>query len=229
MDRRRVLGLGAAGLLGAVWHARASGAGDEAALWQAIRRGEAAALIRHALAPGTGDPANFQIDDCATQRTLSDEGRAQARAIGARFRANGVAAAEVRSSQWCRCLETAELLGLGPVEAMPALNSFFGEREKGPGRTATLRRHLGTWAGERPLILVTHQVNITALTGVYPASGEIVVVRADGRGSVEVAGTSRPSRPEPPRLRFQGGTAPTRADLDRTKPPASGSDRVIPL
>lgn len=188
-NRRTVLGLAVGCLLAAGRDGPALAADDQAALWQAIRSGEAAALMRHAIAPGTGDPATFRIDDCATQRTLSENGRAQARAIGARFRANGVAAAEVRSSRWCRCLETAELLGLGPVLAMPALNSFFGDREEGPDQTAALRRYLGAWAGERPLVLVTHQVNVTALTGVYPASGEVVVVRIDGRGWIEVAGT----------------------------------------
>ena len=86
---------------------------DEAGLWAALRDGGHVALIRHALAPGTGDPAGFRVDDCATQRNLSPAGRAQARAIGERFRANGIDTAALFSSQWCRCLDTARELALG--------------------------------------------------------------------------------------------------------------------
>jgi phosphohistidine phosphatase SixA len=147
----------------------------EAGMWAALREGRAAALMRHAIAPGGGDPPGFRLGDCATQRNLSEEGRAQARATGALFRHNGIAAAAVLSSGWCRCLETAELLGLGPVARAPALDSFFADRAEGPARTEALRRLLGAWRGG-PLVLVTHQVNITALTGIFPASGEAVAV-----------------------------------------------------
>ena len=88
---------------------------DEAALWAALREGGHVALMRHAIAPGVGDPAGFRLDDCTTQRKLSAQGRAQARAIGERFRANGIATAAVFSSQWCRCLDTARELALGEV------------------------------------------------------------------------------------------------------------------
>ncbi|MDX1541772.1 MAG: histidine phosphatase family protein, partial [Geminicoccaceae bacterium] len=121
---------------------KAAAADEPSALWAALRSGEAVAMMRHALAPGTGDPAEFEIDDCSTQRNLSDRGRAQARAIGQRFRANGIERAEVGSSQWCRCLETARLLGLGDVEPMPALNSFFRDRDRGPAQTTALEDHL---------------------------------------------------------------------------------------
>ena len=102
-----------------------SAAADDAELWAAFRSEGHLALLRHALAPGTGDPADFELQDCGTQRNLSVQGRDQAGRIGDRFRASGVAAANVFSSQWCRCLETANLLGLGPVKPLPALNSFF--------------------------------------------------------------------------------------------------------
>ena len=85
-------------------------------------------LLRHARAPGVGDPPNFSLDDCATQRNLSDEGRDDARRLGAAFRAVGVRDADVRSSEWCRCLETARLLALGPVRTATYLNSFFAGR-----------------------------------------------------------------------------------------------------
>ncbi|MGI8936025.1 MAG: histidine phosphatase family protein [Phormidesmis sp.] len=85
-------------------------------------------LLRHALAPGTGDPANFQLNDCSTQRNLSETGREQAIAIGEAFRSRNTPVIEILSSQWCRCLETAELMAVGPVEPFPALNSFFRDR-----------------------------------------------------------------------------------------------------
>ncbi|MFC4353209.1 histidine phosphatase family protein [Fodinicurvata halophila] len=147
-------------------------------LWQGLAEGRNAALIRHAIAPGTGDPAGFELGDCSTQRTLSEEGRRQSRALGELFRAQGISQARVLSSRWCRCLETAELLGLGQVEESPPLDSFFGNRDQGPEQTRAartlIREHLAN-AGT-PLVLVTHQVNITALSDVYPASGEVIVV-----------------------------------------------------
>jgi phosphohistidine phosphatase SixA len=187
IGRRRALCLGLGVLIAP--GVEAAQPDSEAALWESLARGEAVAVMRHALAPGTGDPGNFRIGDCATQRNLSGEGRAQARAIGDRFRANGIERAEVQSSQWCRCLETAELLGLGPVAPLPALNSFFRDRQKGPAQTKALRRHLRDRTGERPLVLVTHQVNITALTGVYPSSGEVIVIRGEDDDSSQVLGT----------------------------------------
>jgi phosphohistidine phosphatase SixA len=168
---------------------RSARADDEDALWSALASGQAVAIMRHALAPGTGDPAGFRLDDCSTQRNLSDAGRAQAKAIGDRLRRNGIDQAEVRSSQWCRCLDTAQHLGLGPVEPMPALNSFFGNRSRGPAQTRELREFLIDREADQPLILVTHQVNITALTGVFPTSGEIVVITSNDEAEVRVQGT----------------------------------------
>ncbi|MDJ0777686.1 MAG: histidine phosphatase family protein [Gammaproteobacteria bacterium] len=161
-----------------------SAASGEAQLWQALRSGEAAALMRHALAPGTGDPGNFDIDNCATQRNLSERGREQARATGERFRRNGIQRAQVYSSRWCRCQETARLMALGDVRSFAGLNSFFRDRSTEPGQSAAtlalIEEHIA--AGGTPLVLVTHQVNITALTDVFPGSGEIIVVKpgADG-------------------------------------------------
>jgi phosphohistidine phosphatase SixA len=151
-------------------------AADEEQLFEALRTGRAAALLRHALAPGTGDPAGFRLDDCATQRNLSAAGRDQARAIGERVRGQGIAQAQVYSSQWCRCLETARLLEVGAVKELPALNSFFGERANAGAQTAALKDFLNAGTGAAPVVLVTHQVNITALTGQGARSGEIVVV-----------------------------------------------------
>lgn len=164
-------------------------AADEENLWQALRSGGHFALLRHAVAPGTGDPPNFAIGLCATQRNLSDEGRDQARQIGGRFRDNNILSARVFSSQWCRCLETAKLLELGPVEELPALNSFFQHYERRASQTRALKQWLLQQDLSRPLVLVTHQVNITALTGIYPASGELVIVQRTQEGGFEPAGT----------------------------------------
>ncbi len=154
---------------------------DEAALWAALREGGHVALIRHALAPGTGDPPEFRVDDCGTQRNLSPAGRAQARAIGERFRANGIDTAALFSSQWCRRLDTAREMVLGEVTPFPGLNSFFAGRSDEAQHTRAARALIAEQAsGQHRLVLVTHQVNITALAGVFPAAGEIIVVRVDG-------------------------------------------------
>lgn len=148
--------------------------------WDALKQPGAVALMRHALAPGFGDPASFQLRDCATQRNLDDSGRAQARAMGQALRDRGIAFDRVISSQWCRTLETAELLDLGPVEEAPSLNSFFENRGAGAAQTRATLDLLRDTAGR--LMLVTHQVNITALTGGGVASGEIFVVRRTDSG-----------------------------------------------
>lgn len=149
-------------------------------------------MMRHALAPGTGDPSNFELDDCSTQRNLSEAGRRQARRTGEFLREAGVRQARVLSSQWCRCLDTAELLGFGPVEPLPALNSFFEDRGSGPAQTRALRARIAEMDLSRPVVMVTHQVNITSLTRVYPSSGEMVVLRREEDGSLEVLGTLDP-------------------------------------
>lgn len=154
--------------------------------WVALESPTAVALMRHALAPGTGDPTNFDLDDCATQRNLDDRGRAQARAIGAELRARGIVFDAVWTSQWCRCVETAELLALGTAQEIPSLNSFFQRRDRAEAQTAATRAALQTHSGGR-LLLVTHQVNITALSGVFPGSGEIIVMDRRGDG-LEVTG-----------------------------------------
>ncbi len=131
--------------------------------------------------PGVGDPPDFRLGDCATQRLLSDAGRDQAKAIGAALRERGVKADRVLSSAWCRCVDTAELMDLGPVEVFEPLNSFFGTGDAAARQTEAVRKLIGDWKGPGTLVLVTHQVNVTALTDVFPASGEMVVLRPDGR------------------------------------------------
>jgi len=163
-------------------------ADETEAMWTAVRLGEAVAIMRHALAPGNGDPAGFKLGDCSTQRNLSDEGRRQAVDIGQRFRDNGIERAAVYSSGWCRCRETAELLDLGPVETLSPLNSFFSHRDRRDPQTKALQEWLSGRKPSQPLVLVTHQVNITALTGTYTGSGDIVVVRQALDGGFTVLG-----------------------------------------
>jgi phosphohistidine phosphatase SixA len=167
---------------------------DDPDLWLALKEGRAVALMRHAYAPGVGDPENFRLDDCSTQRNLSVEGAIEAQRTGDIFRAQGIEEADVRSSQWCRCLETGRWLKLGPVEPMPALNSFFADRAGAPEQTAAVREFLASRKSMEPLVLVTHQVNITALTDLTPRSGEIVVIRPpeSASGEIEVLGRILP-------------------------------------
>lgn len=148
--------------------------------WDALKAEGAIALMRHALAPGGGDPANFELGKCETQRNLSDQGRDQARRIGEALRARGLEFEQVWTSQWCRCRETAKLLGLGDVEELPSLNSFFRDRSTEAEQTQSTLDELAQTDGLR--MLVTHQVNITALTGVFPRSGEIIVVEEGSNG-----------------------------------------------
>jgi len=134
-------------------------------------------MIRHALAPGSGDPADFKIGDCSTQRNLDQSGRFQARSIGNWLRSNGIDSARIYSSQWCRCLETARLIDLGPVQELAALNSFF---EKVEDREPNLRA-LNHFISQQPadgelIILVTHYVTISAIAGTGVASGEGVLL-----------------------------------------------------
>jgi phosphohistidine phosphatase SixA len=146
-------------------------------------------MIRHALAPGYGDPPNFKIGDCATQRNLDHRGREQARGIGDWLRSNGITAARMYSSQWCRCLETARLIGLGDVRELPALNSFF---ELVQNKEPSLRA-LNEFIKEQPLdsplmIMVTHFVTISAIANESVSSGEGVLIKLNKDAPYEVVG-----------------------------------------
>ena len=159
------------------------------ALWTALKSKHHFVLVRHALAPGHSDPDGFQVKDCQTQRNLNETGRQQSRKIGNLFKSHGIAKALVYSSQWCRCLETARLLGIGVLSELPALNSFFQHFERKQTQTDQTVAWIRRASLSMPTVLVTHQVNITALTGYFPASGELTFVRRDPRGSLAVIGT----------------------------------------
>jgi phosphohistidine phosphatase SixA len=146
-------------------------------------------IMRHALAPGVGDSESFKLRDCATQRNLDSSGRAQAVAFGKRLARAGVTRAMVYSSQWCRCLDTARLLDMGAVEELLALNSFFRRPQDRDGQLAALRAFLARLPVDGvPIILVTHQVTISALTGHGAASGGGVILALDGTGDPRVLG-----------------------------------------
>ena len=150
---------------------------EDADAIQRLRDGRHVLMLRHANAPGTGDPAQFQLRECATQRNLDDGGRAQARAIGAWLRSKGIAKARVYSSQWCRCLETAALLGIGKTIELPGLNSFYELRQNRESNLRAVREFLASRPrGETPIVMVTHQVTISELTNSYVSPGEGVLV-----------------------------------------------------
>ena len=129
------------------------------------------------------------MNDCSTQRNLDDRGRAQSRAIGEALGDLGARFDMILTSQWCRCKDTAELLNLGtPVEA-PMLNSFYEDRSTAGEQTRALGQHLANLSDDRRVMYVTHQVNITALTGQSVSSGEVFLIRADPEGGAEVLGS----------------------------------------
>jgi phosphohistidine phosphatase SixA len=149
-------------------------------------------LFRHSLAPGVGDPANFKLNDCSTQRNLSAEGREDAKEIGKWLQRREVKIARVESSRWCRAKETAQLLNLGKVRLNPNLDSLFQEADatKHP-QTSKVRQQIINHRNKTGLlVLVGHYVNIAALTGVGVDSGEGILVRADNKGVIKVVGAT---------------------------------------
>lgn len=147
----------------------------------------AALVIRHALAPGIGDPAEFSLGACETQRNLSEQGKEQAQKIGKQLLAAGIDQAFIYSSRWCRCLETAALLELGQVTVLPALDSFFRSPDPTQKTTQTeqWRAHLQQTHHLTPRIYITHQVNISTLAGGFVQSAEGIIVRINNVGEIE--------------------------------------------
>ena len=160
-------------------------ADDAKAPWAALLTGGHVALIRHGNAPPGygGDPPGFKIDDCKTQRNLDEKGREEARALGAAFRDRGVRVDRILSSPWCRCLETARLMAVGPVEAswalVPDMNPSVSVRRR------ELKELVAAWRGPGTLVLVTHAFTVRALLGFLPGQGETVVLKP---GSESAAG-----------------------------------------
>jgi phosphohistidine phosphatase SixA len=162
------------------------------ALWELLRGGGQVVLMRHAVTtPGVGDPPGFRLDDCATQRNLTDEGRADARRVGAAFRTRSVPVGRVLSSPWCRCVETARL-AFGGSELWTPLSNLFDNRAREPEQMRALREV----AGRRPtggnLLLITHGSVVLPLAGIQPAPAELVILTPDNAGRFRVAGRLAP-------------------------------------
>jgi broad specificity phosphatase PhoE len=164
------------------------------AVWEMLRQGGYVLLIRHAATdPGVGDPPGFRLDDCKTQRNLSDAGRSEARRLGEALRLRRVPVSEVRSSRWCRCLETARLAfgTTNPIQPWNALNSLFQDSSREAEQTRAVVALAQTVKPPDNLVLVTHNVNVRALTGLSPATAEIVVTRSEG-GALRPVGRISP-------------------------------------
>ena len=132
-------------------------------------------FLRHALAPGVGDPENFMKEDCGTQRNLNDKGRLQARLIGNYLRSTNLKFSQILTSEWCRCIDTAKELNLGQWTTFSGLNSFFQVYEKKDQVMNKLQKKLDSLGYSDLALLVTHQVVISEQTGIMPRSGEMVL------------------------------------------------------
>ena len=148
-------------------------------------------FLRHALAPGFGDPAIFRVDDCATQRNLNDVGRAQARAIGAYLTENGITPDLILSSRWCRCQDTAREMAIGPFTTHDGLNSFFDGHVDRDETLAALRTRIKAIDRGSLVLMVTHQVVISAITGIAPQSGGMVVYNSRTGAKLSVPALAR--------------------------------------
>lgn len=172
--------------------ALAADAGN-AMLWRRLKDGGHVVLIRHAATvPGIGDPPGFRLGECATQRNLSDAGRDSAREIGAAFRAQAVPIADVLSSRWCRCLDTARL-AFGRGRPAPMIDSMFTDDDAARQRKLDeTRAFLKAYRGPGNLILVTHDVNIRALVGAAVGQGGMVLATIRPDGSLAMVGMLTP-------------------------------------
>ena len=154
-----------------------------------LKNGGNLIFIRHAYAPGGGDPDNFDINDCSTQRNLSVEGREQAKNIGDYFKINQIPIDKVISSEWCRCKETAEI-AFEKFETNNFLNSFFSEKFSKNKRKQikNLKKYINEWDGNKNLVFVTHYVVISEALNYAPSSGEIVIsnIRFKKIGNIEI-------------------------------------------
>ncbi len=168
---------------------------NELLIWDKLNTSSAKGyvlLLRHSLAPGVGDPENFKLGDCSTQRNLSQEGRDDASEIGAWIKRQKVKIYRVESSRWCRARQTAKLLDIGKVKLNKNLDSLFRESdlESHPQTLKTNEQIISHRSKGGLLILVGHYVNIAALVGVGVDSGEGVIVKANKNGVIKVLGAT---------------------------------------
>lgn len=149
--------------------------------WALVREGSQVVLIRHARVTGETEPANFDIVNCRTQRTLSEQGRQQARRMGALFAARAADADRVLASRTCRATETAQLVfEFSDVEPFPALDPFRGGEEAEHAQSAAVMAEIRAFSGSGNLVMVTDAENIRALTGTATREGEVLIVRPEG-------------------------------------------------
>jgi phosphohistidine phosphatase SixA len=150
-------------------------------------------VMRHALAPGVGDPENFKVNDCSTQRNLNEEGRQDARDVGQWLGRQDVKILLVESSRWCRAKETAQLLGIGKVRLNKNLDSLFEDESDWAShpQTVNIKKRIVDHRNKRGLLVfVGHFVNFQAAAGVSLDSGEGALVRANAQGEIKVVGYS---------------------------------------
>ena len=161
---------------------------SEDKILESLNEGGKIIYIRHAYAPGGGDPENFNINDCSTQRNLNDEGISQSKLIGEFFKAKKIKIDKVLSSEWCRCKDTAKF-AFNNYETFKGLNSFYQEKfyKYKDEQIKSLKKYISNWNGEKNLILVTHFVVISEMLNFGTSSGEIVVIDKDYKfiGSIE--------------------------------------------
>ncbi len=154
-----------------------------------LKKGSNVIFIRHAYAPGGGDPDNFDIKDCSTQRNLSESGRKQSRKIGKFFKENKIPIDFVISSEWCRCKETARI-AFENFETKSFLNSFYSEKftNNKIKQMKDLQKFVDNWIGNKNLVLVTHYVVISEALDYAPDSGEIVISDKNfiKKGNIEI-------------------------------------------
>jgi broad specificity phosphatase PhoE len=164
---------------------------DQAAAWALLQQPGHVVFMRHAEAPGYADPPGYTLEDCATQRNLVDSGRQHARRTGEAFRRNGVAFQRLLTSPWCRCKETA-LLAMGrEAEVFAPLSNLVGRQQHTAEQVASLKAYLASLDANTRVLFVTHGIVINALTGISPASGEMIILKPGPGGAPEVAGRLR--------------------------------------
>lgn len=186
MTRTRfLLGLLAACLLPLPLHAEPA---ELPPLLTQLHDGGYIVLMRHASAPGADMVDDIDLDDCSRQRELSDRGRDEAQRLGLLFREHGLGETAVHTSRYCRCWQTAEALGLGPVTRQPALDSFFYAREQREQRLADMRELIADLADGPSVILVTHRLNILGLTGTAINPADMLIIRPRGAEQPEIVG-----------------------------------------
>ena len=141
-----------------------------------LQEGGKLIFIRHAIAPGNGDPNNFNLEDCSTQRNLNEKGIKQSQKIGFFFKNNKIKIDKVISSEWCRCKDTAQI-AFGKFETFNALNSFYDEKfsKNEFKQIEDLQKYINSWDSKKNLVLVTHFVVISSILNIASSSGEVII------------------------------------------------------